>query len=635
MCGIAGAFGIEDLVLLRKMMEIMRYRGPDDSGTFSDNGVMLGNVRLSIIDIKGGKQPIFNEDKSIVVVYNGEIYNFPELKADLQKKGHKFSTHSDTEVIVHAYEEYGPACASLFNGMFAYAIWDSLQKRLILARDRAGIKPLFYCKLGKNLLFSSDVKSILLHPEVKRTVDLQAMHSFLNLRYVQGEKTMFAGISRLPASHYAVIDKNGMKFTKYWQLSIEKANISEDGAASKLREIFSRAIKRHMISDIPVGVFLSGGFDSSAIVAAASKVTTEPLRTFSMGFGEPDDELKDARVVADHFKTDHHEFIIEKTVLKDFPEVIWYMGTPKRNVYPYYIYKAASKKVKVALGGLGGDELFGGYSFRYDYLIELEKKRKIETAAALKERAKIAKEAIAKQLASAGPEEDYAIEENRKIMHITDDTWSYLTVATADRAYELEYLRNRIYAENLSGGKLLGIDSIFRPYFEEKGDLLERCLKADFEQKMRDDFLVVDDGTSMANSLEIRTPFLDNEMIDFAFSLPHQMKIEQGKGKLILRKAMKGLLPESVFSKKKQGFATNTFSVYTNEMKGMAENYLPNGSIVKNKFVKQEYVARILSAKPDQKMLPQYNMLWNLLALELWHRIFIEGEVPEKPPTAI
>jgi asparagine synthase (glutamine-hydrolysing) len=634
MCGICGALGLEDPRLLKRMMGIMKYRGPDSDGTFTDRGVMLGNVRLSIIDLAGGDQPIFNEDRSVVVVYNGEIYNFPELRAELEKKGHKFATNSDTEVIVHAYEEYGPKCASLFNGMFAYAIWDSNKKKLVLARDRCGIKPLFYCNAGGAFLFSSDVKSLLLHPSVKRTPDLVAMHEFINLRYVPGTRTMFAGISRMPAAHYAVVDKSGMKLSRYWKLSPKISGISENEAALRVGEILERSVKRHMISDIPVGIFLSGGVDSSAVVSLASRVSEEPLHTFSMGFGEPDDELKDARIVAEHFETEHREFILEKSVLRDFQEIVWYMGTPKRNVYPYYIYKAASKHVKVALGGIGGDELFAGYSFRYDYLREVEEK-KAELKADLKKTALQAKKEIEQQLQKAGPEDDWKLEALRKVSHLGDDTWSYLMVATADRAYELEYLKSRIYGEKLAQEKLQEIESVFKPLLSGSGNLIGKCFRADFLVKMTDDFLVVDDGTSMANSLEIRTPFLDNEIVDFAFTLPPEYKIGKGVGKLILRKAMSERLPESVFKKKKQGFATNTFSVYSNEMREMAKALLPEGSAVKSGYIRPDYVKRILDAPPEEKRLPQYNMVWNLLALEIWHRIFIDSESFEQPPRSV
>ncbi len=632
MCGICGVLGTVDKQLLSTMMDVMSNRGPDDKGTFIDDNVMLANVRLAIIDIPGGKQPISNEDKSITVVYNGEIYNFKEIRADLEKKGHRFSTNSDTEVIVRAYEEYGPDCVKLFNGMFAYAIYDCPKKKLVIARDRCGIKPLFYSRIGNDFVFSSDVKSILLHPGFKRKPDPNSMHQFLNLRYIPGSNTLFSGIFRIPPGNYAEISMNEMVLKEYWRLSASKREVSEQQAADEIRRILQDSVERHMISDIPVGIFLSGGVDSSTILSLASRVSDKKLRTFSMGFGEPDDELNDAREVADHFGTDHKEFIIEKSVLVDFPEIIWHMGTPKRNVYPYYIYKTASRHVKVALGGLGGDELFGGYIFRYKYLKDLLHKRE-NLNQKIKETTRKARKAVKEQLANLPPEDHWKIEENRKSSYLDDDSWSYTLVNSADRAYGLEYLRQFIYSESLSKKGLDEINSAFKKHMGRKGDIIENCLRTDFLVKMTNDFLVVDDGTSMANSLEIRTPFLDNDIVDYAFSLPVDFKIRNNSGKRILLRAMKDALPESVFRKKKQGFATNTFSVYKQEMKDMAEQFLLNGSLLKNNYIKENYIKSILNSKPDEKRTPQYNMLWNMLALELWHRIFLESGDIRTPPT--
>ncbi|MFH1447736.1 MAG: asparagine synthase (glutamine-hydrolyzing) [Candidatus Micrarchaeota archaeon] len=632
MCGICGAFGPEDKKLLHSMMDVMRHRGPDDEGTYIDDNVMLANLRLAIIDVKGGRQPIFNEDGSIVIVYNGETYNFPEMREDLEKRGHRFTTNSDTEVVLHAYEEYGPEFISLLNGMFAFAIYDSPKKTLMLGRDRFGINPLYYARVEGALFFSSDIKSILVHPSFVRKADPVGMHQFINLRYIPENRTIFSGVHRFPPAHYALITKGKMEQHRYWELGQEVSDISEEQAAKHVREVLERSVKRHLISDIPVGIFLSGGVDSSTVLSLASRVSDEPLHTFSMGFGEPDDELNDARIVAEHFETVHKEFILEKTVLKDFPEIIWYMGTPKRNVYPYYIYKKAANHVKVALGGLGGDELFGGYSFRYEYLDDVMRKRKQFGNDGMRMAAEEARRAIEIHLKSMPVEEDWMLEESRRSTHIDDDVWSYTMVTSADRAYELNYLKKRLYGDTLNREKLKEIDSVFRRAFSGSKDLIDKCLRSDFLIKMSDDFLVVDDGTSMANSLEIRTPFLDNEIVDLAFSLPASYKIQGGKGKIILKKAMKGLLPDDVFKKKKQGFATNTLSVYSNELKDMAKAYLSDGSLIREEYIQKNYVERILRAETDKKRMPQYNMLWNLLALEFWHRIFIDSENITSPP---
>jgi len=360
MCGICGATGTSDSNLLHTMTEILRHRGPDDTGFYVDDGLMLGQCRLSIIDLKTGRQPIYNEDQSIVIVYNGEIYNFPQLRKKLESKGHSFRTNSDTEVVIHAYEEFDLDCLSMFNGMFAFALYDSNRRRLVLARDRYGIKPLYYAMINGNLVFASEIKSILLHPGVRRNLNREALSYFLTLRYVPLDGTLFEGL--LPGN-YLAFDKSGVGQGAYWHLQPRPHKV--DVEDSVLLGLLETSIKRHMISDVPVGVYLSGGLDSASLVAFASKNSEIPLNTFSMGFGEETDELSDAREIAEHFGTIHHETVVRDGLLSNFPEMIWHMDSPKRNLYPYYLAQLAGKHVKVVLSGLGGDELFGGYDFRY------------------------------------------------------------------------------------------------------------------------------------------------------------------------------------------------------------------------------------------------------------------------------
>jgi len=311
MCGIAG-FNFDDPELLRRMCRVMEHRGPDEEGFYEDGYMSLGNKRLSIIDLQTGRQPIHNEDEDVWIVYSGETYNFPELKEDLEKKGHKFYTKTDVEVLVHLYEEYGNSFVKMLNGMFAFALWDSRKKKLILVRDRSGIKPLYFTVLNDStILFASEIKAILQYEVIKRRVDPQAFHYFVNLRYVPSERTMFQGIKKLLPGHMLIVDKKNMQIVKYWDLKVQPQNWLESYWVKKLRKLLETVVKRHLISDVPLGFYLSGGLDTSTLVAIASGLTDEPIKTFCMGFGEPTDETKDAQYVADHFGTDHYELVVK------------------------------------------------------------------------------------------------------------------------------------------------------------------------------------------------------------------------------------------------------------------------------------------------------------------------------------
>lgn len=352
MCAIAG-FNFEDKSLIRKMCDVMAHRGPDGEGYYSGSSITLGHRRLSIIDLETGNQPVYNEDGSIVVVYNGEIYNFRELRAALETRGHRFSTASDTEVIVHAYEEFGRDCVKHFNGMFAFALYDAGRDELFLARDRCGVKPLHYTQLQDGtFLFASEIKALLQYKRVKREMDPQSLHYTINLRYIPGERTMFMGIFRLPPGHTMVVKNRMVTITRFWEPSHNRIRHPESYYIRMLRKLLDAAVERHLISDVPVGLMLSGGIDSSALVALASRKTDEPIKTFCMGFGNANDEIMDARFVAEQFGTDHQELVVDTHLLRDYPRMIWYADEPKRNLYPYYISEMVGREVKTALGGL-------------------------------------------------------------------------------------------------------------------------------------------------------------------------------------------------------------------------------------------------------------------------------------------
>ena len=609
------------------MCKVVSHRGPDDEGYYSDKNITLGHKRLSIIDLRTGKQPIYNEDNSIVIVYNGEIYNFRELRQDLEEKGHSFYTSSDTEVIVHAYEEYGYDCVKLFNGMFAFAIWDSNKEELFLARDRAGMKPLHYTALGDGtFLFASEIKSILQYEKVKREVDSQALHLFVNLRYIPRERTMFKGIKRLLPGHIMTVNKEGTKIERYWEPMIHYANKPEEYYIKKLRKLLEVVVERHGISDVPVGVTLSGGIDSSTIVALASQANEEPLKTFCMGFGTENDEMDDARLVADYFGTDHHEVIVERNLLKEYPKMIWYADEPKRNLYPYYLSEVVGKHVKTAQGGLGGDELFGGYVFKYNFVHKIEEIRKRAIFETKVEISKMADRVISFQTRYGDIVDDDDLDYLEMIRAINSNTDLYLITQTLDKVFDGEYLE-RIYGEKLLKDELTPVREVYRPYFNNNLSFIEQVFLADFSLKMTDDFLLVDDRMNMAHSLESRAPFLDTELVEFAFTIPPNLKRKDPNGKYILKMAMKDLLPREVIKKEKSGFASGTYETYLRELREIALQKLPGGNLVKEGYFRQEYIDNVLNALPNPKLSLHYNVIWNLLTFEIWYEIFINGDV--------
>jgi asparagine synthase (glutamine-hydrolysing) len=509
-CGICGICGEFDKSTLKNMANVIRHRGPDDSGSYIDRGIGIYNRRLSIIDLKSGHQPIHNEDDSVWIVFNGEIYNFQELRSTLEKNGHRFYTNSDTETIVHAYEEWGVGCLPRLNGMFAFAIWDSTKSKLLLARDRTGIKPLYYLPLGGNLLFGSEIKSILQDDRVKIEPDMDAIFQFLNLRYFPGEKTPFLYIRKLLPGHYLEFQNGAISIVQYWSLKPYSTYYTEDYYVKQLELTMQRTVKRHMISDVPIGFYLSGGVDSSSVVYFAKQVATEPLKTFCMGFNEDSDEFKDAQLVADILGTDHYNLIINTSLLKDFVRMIWYADIPKRNLYPYYVAELARKHVKVVLNGLGADELFGGYTWKYDYI------RRIETPS--EQKAPLKLETMLKEpLADLTKEEffDYLKELYRK----GEKSTIYTLIQTADKLFPQEY--STIFDALPFDAKSLKTN--YEGFFKSNATFVEQVMLADFNVKMPDDFLLVDDATSMAHSLESRVPFLDNELVEFAFSIPHHI----------------------------------------------------------------------------------------------------------------
>ena len=635
MCGICGIIGFEDEELLKRMCEVMHHRGPDDFGTFTDTNMGLGHRRLSIIDIEGGHQPIHNEDESIWVVYNGEIYNFPELRQDLEDIGHRFYTNTDTEILVHLYEEFDESFIKRLNGMFAFAIWDSNKRKLILARDRAGIKPLYYTKTDEAFFFGSEVKSILQYNKIPRRVDEQSLHYLLSLRYIPEERTMFEGINKLLPGCILAYENGKVRISRYWNPKpLFNPERTENYYIKHLRKLLKDSVKRHMISDVPIGSFLSGGIDTSTIVAIASTLTDEPLKTFCMGFGEPTDELEDARKIAEHFETDHHEFIINPfEEFKLFPKAIWHIDMPKINLYPYFVSELASKHVKVVHSGLGSDEILGGYISRYRYIQKAENLNKIVPNFVNPTASKIASELIKIHAKHGKLTGDYGYRDYlRAISSLGDKTSSYLILVRAfikedfDKLYS-NYLRNKTFKS---------VENVFKPYFEDNDmNFLNQTFLAEFKTKLVDDFLIVDDAMSMAHSLESRVPFLDAEVVDFSFNIPSHLKVRKDGGKYILKKAVSDILPKYVLKKKKWGFYADSYKWFKKGLREYAQQILPNGSIMKKGYFDYGYINRILKHPCDKRLSRHYKLIWTLLSLEIWHKIYIDSDNVYKPDLSI
>ncbi len=592
---------------------------------------MLGHRRLSVIDLATGDQPIYNEDRSVCVIDNGEIYNFRELRKDLEKNGHKFYTNSDTEVIVHSYEEFGDNCFEKFEGMFSIAIWDSEERRLVLARDRHGIKSLFYTQLPTgDFLFASEVKSLLQDKRIERKLDYESFHYFANLRYVPREKTMFKGIFRLLPAHLMVIENGGVEIRQYHKPSFNLTKASEGEIVKELRKKLEQAVRRHMVSDVPIGICLSGGLDSSTIVALASKIADEPPRTFCMGFGEDTDEIEDANMVADHFKTNHRNLIVKANLLKEYPQMIWQADSPKRNLYPYYLSELVGRHVKVALGGLGGDELFGGYTWKYRLAENVEKARREFNSSQMSNLMKSAKQMIIFQSKYGDVEDDRHFEYLKKMLYLNSDVDLYLGTQSLDETFPEEYLP-RLYGKKMRGWKIPSVRSVFAPYFNGKSGLVQQFMEVDYQVKMVDDFLFVEDAMFSAHSLESRVPFLDNDLVDFSFSIPPSMKWQKGQGKMIFKKAVKPWVPKFVFEKRKQGFGSNVFLTYVNEIEEIARQKLPEGNAVKQGLIRKEYLDDVLGREATPHLTKHYCLIWNLLTFEIWYEMYIKSDWIEDP----
>jgi len=632
MCGIVGIFekNTDNRALMSTMLDAITHRGPNDKTIYTHGNFTLGHRRLSIIDLNTGAQPIFNEDRSVAVVFNGEIYNYKELRKELQEKGHLFHTQSDTEVLVHLYETCGIEFLNLLNGIFAFALLDMKRERLLLARDHFGVKPLHYYLKEGVLVFGSEQKSIILHPKYHRQLNLQALHIHLNLRYTQGEETLFEGIKRLPPAHYALFEQGLFTVKRYWKLPTRiDRSITEEQAKEQINTLIKEAVRRQLVSDVPVGVYLSGGLDSSTIVQKMHELGVPEINTFTLGFNEPTDEFSDARQIADHFHTKHHTLSLSMNPMQQMPEVIWHAEEPKINLLQGYNMSAfVQPTVKVILGGLGGDELFAGYDihkfiypfnrwhrhiptwlqrlFRWksDFLFKLQNHSK----------------ALRYDEYRRGVQMLLSIGNVERFYLILRNTWDY-----DDPFYKEIYTDSYLKSKQLEQHKVHAqFDALFNRVHHLNA--LDQVLHAEFQTKMVNDYLLTDDRMSMAHSVEERVPLLDRELVEYGFRLPVELKIKNNQTKYLFRKAMGPHLPPKIITKKKWGFTVNPYLQFKKDLKETAEKILTKAYIEQQGIFNYQYIKQILDYQAHPKLRWHYNYLWILVGLAIWEAQFIHGQ---------
>ncbi|MGE0823686.1 MAG: asparagine synthase (glutamine-hydrolyzing) [Candidatus Binatia bacterium] len=628
MCGIAGVIELEkgrvpSVDRLRHMADTLTHRGPDEEGVYQTGSVGLVHRRLSIIDLASGQQPMLSPDGNVAVVFNGEIYNYQELQEDLRQHGHAFRTRSDTEVLLTLYLQYGLDAFAKINGMLACAFWDDRSQTLILARDRFGKKPLFYMQTAERFLFSSEIKALLAYGEVERQVHLPALHEYLTHSYIVGENSILAGIRRVPPAHLLVFRREQVTCQPYWTLQFQPATTApeENEVLEHLEVLLEQAVKRRLMSEVPLGAFLSGGIDSSTVVALMARLMDTPVKTFSVGFEEASySELEDARLVAQHLGTDHHEIIVKPSAVDILPHLVKHLDEPfgdSSAVPTFYVCQAAKKHVTVAISGDAGDEGFAGYR-RYLNLCQDHWFDNVPTRL---------RHGVLLPLT--------------KILPFTWLGWNTLYAMGRTGKSLLPYglglyphIQEQLYTDELHT-QLRTVD----PYRETERilaqvvglDAVSQYQYLDTLQYLPHDILTKVDRMSMANSLEVRSPLLDYILVEYLATLPVSLKLRNGISKYILRKFCSKLLPSTVLTKQKQGFAIPKGLWFQKELRGMAEDILLDRTTLGRGYFRKDTLQRLLRHHATGRR-DYSTWIWCLIILELWFRLFLDG--PTGPKTA-
>jgi asparagine synthase (glutamine-hydrolysing) len=627
MCGIVGIVNLDgaaaDSTLLARMNEAIYHRGPDEEGTYLEGNVGLAMRRLAIIDLAGGQQPIANEDRSAWIVFNGEIYNFRELKSRLENLGHTFRTDCDTEAIVHAYEEFGADCPKHLRGMFAFAIWDERKQELFLARDRVGKKPLLYSKRGGAFVFGSEFSALLLHPSVGREVDRAAIHDYLSFMCVPAPLTAYRDIRKLEPGHSLTLKSDGeIKIERYWQPDFsKKIKITEEEAGERALELLREAVRVRLMSEVPLGAFLSGGVDSSAVVALMAGESSAPVKTFSIGFEEQDfSELHHARRVAERVGAEHHEFIVRPDALAVLPTLVEHYGEPYADssaIPTYYVARETRKHVTVALNGDGGDECFAGYE-RYAAMRLAERYRKLPG---------VLREHVIRQAVGLLPSSELKRSRVRSLKRFLQSAslppverylrWvSVFDPQTKRELYTEEFARETEDAD---------VRRWLAPWFARANGagVVDASLLTDTMTYLPNDLLVKVDIASMAVSLEARSPFLDHHVIEFAASLPENMKLRRLTTKYILKKTLQKLLPAENLTRGKMGFGVPVGHWFRGEMQPFLRENLLSEKSARRGLLRPEGVRRMVELHTRGER-DYTHQLWTLLMLELWFQRFID-----------
>lgn len=610
MCGISGVCLPNnvrgDPEIVRRMNNALRHRGPDDEGYYigPQGHVMLGHRRLSVIDLAMGHQPIFNESGTVAVVFNGEIYNFIELREELIAKGHKFHTSTDTEVIVHLYDEVGVECVHRLRGMFAISIWDEQRQELILIRDRLGKKPIYYAETPTGFYFASEIQALTAIPEIPREIDECAIDLYLTYSCIPSPWTIYRAIRKLPPAHFLRVRGDKLSLECYWQPVFEpKLDLDYGEAKSELMRLFTESVRLRLISDVPLGVFLSGGVDSSAIAAVMSTITPGPVKTFSIGFPDPRfNELEHARVVARHYRTDHHEWMVEPLALDVLPEIVRTYGEPYGDssaIPTWYLSRLARSHVTVALNGDGGDELFGGYPWHRVIPI-------------LNRMAPFAMPAMMRRLAGwrllprrgRTLAELLSMTEPERVLRLR----GVLTDAERDRLYHPDF---RARVDRCAAHYLEHV------YDSGSLDAYDRVFRMDLLSYLPEDLLVKVDRASMAHGLECRSPLLDQRLVEFACHLPARWKIRRGRSKYIFKDAVRSLFPSGFLDRRKMGFSVPIGEWFRSEWKSWVTGALLAGPLARRSILDRGELQAIL-AEHGSGHRNHETLIWNLAMLSLW-----------------
>jgi asparagine synthase (glutamine-hydrolysing) len=637
MCGICGVFFTnrdwrvrQDV--LAEMNGHIAHRGPDDDGFMVEENVGLAMRRLSIIDVKSGHQPLANENEDIWIVYNGEIYNHAELRAELEAKGHRYRTRSDTETIIHLYEEYGRECVKRLRGMFAFAIWDRRRRVLFAARDRLGIKPFYYRWDGKTFLFGSEIKTILAYPEVEAEFNRSTLAEYLAFGYITGPKTMFAGIRKLMPGHTLELSETGaMKIERYWDLTteVDRDPKPHEYYVKTYRELLENAVQSHLMSDVPLGVFLSGGLDSSAVAALTTKIRGDQIQTFAVGYGEEAfSELPYAKQVAAHIGSNHHEVRLSREeFFGSLPQMIWHEDEPivwPSSVALYYVARLARERVTVVLTGEGSDETLAGYT-RYAWTLlnsKMDRTYRALTPSSLRE-------SLRSALASA----PLSASIHRKFEHTflmrNGESWPSFYFDNFYSAFSANELAEMLTPEAAvaAGSAYDGSMEVWGRASElGSGDLLHRLLYADMNSYLIE-LLMKQDQMSMAASIESRVPFLDHPLVEFTARIPAGDQIKGLAGKFILKEAVEDLLPREIIYRKKMGFPTPWAYWLAGPQVAEIERLLLEPRSEARGLFRPEAIRRLFAEHRGGRR-DHGNRIWRLLNLELWQRVFLDGEPP-------